>query len=113
MLVVAYFTSYLVGSAISFVILRRRLGGLEGAQLLRFGIRMLVVLLAAGAVTAAAAVGARRLRLDGSTPRRLAGPGRRVADCSGASWCSSGARLLRIREVTSLVDTVAARLRRG
>ena len=51
MLVVAYLASYAVGAAVSFVILRRTVGGLQGRQLLRFLVRMAIVLAAAGAAT--------------------------------------------------------------
>ena len=49
MLVVAYLASYAVGAGLSFVLLQRRVGGLEAAQLLRFLVRMALVLAAAGA----------------------------------------------------------------
>jgi len=48
-LVIAYGASYVLGSAVSYVILRGRLGGLETPALLRFLVR---VLLAGGAATA-------------------------------------------------------------
>ena len=51
MLVVAYLASYAVGAVVSFVVLRRTVGGLQGGQLLRFLVRMAIVLVAAGAAT--------------------------------------------------------------
>jgi putative peptidoglycan lipid II flippase len=47
MLVVAYLSSYAVGAVVSFVLLRRTVGGLETPQLLRFLARMSIVLAAA------------------------------------------------------------------
>ena len=111
MLVVAYFLSYLVGSVISFLVLRRRLGELEGAQLLRFGVRMALVL----AVAAVATWGSEwALAGLGEEPHPLVSLAR--AGVSGLIGCVVvvvGARLMHVREVTTLVDTVAARLHRG
>ncbi len=111
MLVVAYFISYLVGSVISFLVLRRRLGELEGAQLLRFGVRMALVL----AVAAVATWGSEwALAGLGEEPHPLVSLAR--AGVSGLIGCVVvvvGARLMHVREVTTLVDTVAARLHRG
>ncbi len=111
MLVVASLLSYLVGSLISFTVLRHRLGGLQGAQLVRFAVRMALVLGAAAAVTWGAQWGMSGL---GDQPHPLVSLGR--GGLSGLLGCVVvvlGARLLQVREVTTLVDTVAARLRRG
>ena len=111
MLVAAYFTSYVVGSAISFAVLRRSLGELEGHRLVRFAIRMVLVLAVAAAVTWASQ---RALGGLGEEPHPLVSLAR--GGFSGLLGCLVvllGARLLRVREVTTLVDTVAARLRRG
>ncbi|MDZ5661366.1 murein biosynthesis integral membrane protein MurJ [Nocardioides sp. S-58] len=110
MLVVAYLSSYAVGAAISSVLLRRTAGGIEGSQLLRFLVRMALVLAVAAAATWAA-----ELAMSGLGER----PGPLVAlvrgGLSGLAGCVVlllGARLLHVREVTSLVDMVAARLHR-
>ncbi|WP_322920623.1 murein biosynthesis integral membrane protein MurJ [Nocardioides renjunii] len=110
MLVVAYLSSYAVGAAISTVLLRRTAGGIEGSQLLRFLVRMALVL-----AVAAAAIWAAELAMSGLGER----PGPLVAlvrgGLSGLAGCVVlllGARLLHVREVTSLVDMVAARLHR-
>jgi putative peptidoglycan lipid II flippase len=111
MLVTAYLVSYLVGSAISFLVLRRTLGDLEGTQLLRFAIRMVLVLAIAGLVTWGSQWAMAGL---GDEPHPLVSLAR--GGLSGLLGCVVvlvGARLLRVREVTTLVDTVAARLRRG
>jgi putative peptidoglycan lipid II flippase len=52
-LVVAYGASYLVGSALSYAMLRHRLGGLETPRLVRFLVRLLLAAGIAAAVTAA------------------------------------------------------------
>ncbi|MBD3916284.1 murein biosynthesis integral membrane protein MurJ [Nocardioides hwasunensis] len=111
MLVIAYGSSYAVGAVASFLLLRRTVGGLETPQLVRFLVRMAVILVAAGAATWLV-----ELSMSGLGDR----PGPLVAlvrgGLSGLAGCVVlllGARLLRVREVTSLVDTVAARLRRG
>ena len=111
MLVVAYLASYTVGAVVSFVLLRRRVGGLETPQLLRFLVRMALVL----AFTGAAAWGVERAlagmgEYPGPFPSLLRGG---LSAMAGMLIFLAGARLLRVREVTSLVDTVAARLRRG
>ncbi|WP_416954939.1 murein biosynthesis integral membrane protein MurJ [Nocardioides sp. T5] len=111
MLVVAYLTSYAVGAVVSFVLLRRTVGGLETPQLLRFLTRMSLVLVAA--VAAAWSVELALAGL-GERPGPLVGLVRGGASAlAGLLVVLGGARLLRVREVTSLVDIVAARLRRG
>jgi len=111
MLVVAYLSSYVVGAVVSFTLLRRTVGGLETPQLLRFLARMAVVLVAAG--VAAWLVGFALADL-GERPGPLVGLVRGASSAlAGFVVVLVGARLLRIREVTTVVDTVAARLRRG
>jgi putative peptidoglycan lipid II flippase len=111
MLVVAYLSSYAVGAVVSFVLLRRTVGGLETPQLLRFLARMSIVL--AVAVAAAWSVELALAGL-GERPGPLVGLVRGGASAlAGLLVVLGGARLLRVREVTTLVDTVAARLRRG
>ncbi len=111
MLVLANLLSYLVGSMISFTVLRRTLGELQGAQLMRFAVRMALVLVVAAAVTWGAEWALSGL---GEEPHPLVSVARgAVSGLLGCAVILVGARLLRIREVTSLVDTVAARLRRG
>lgn len=111
MLVVAYLSSYAVGAALSFAVLQRTVGGLEAPQLVRFLVRMAVVL----AATAAAAWLV-ELAMAGLGQR----PGPLLALLRGGTSALVGglvllvgAKLMRVREVTTLVDTVAARLRRG
>jgi putative peptidoglycan lipid II flippase len=111
MLVVAYLSSYVVGAAISFVVLQRTVGGLEAATLVRFLVRMAFVLAAAAAAAwlvelAMAGLGERPAPFVALLRGGLSG-------LAGGLVVLVGARLLHVREVTTLVDTVAARLRRG
>jgi putative peptidoglycan lipid II flippase len=111
MLVVAYLSSYAVGAALSFAVLQRTVGGLEAPRLVRFLVRMVVVLAAAGAAAwlvelAMAGLGER----PGPFLALLRGG---TSALVGGVVLLVGAKLMRVREVTTLVDTVAARLRRG
>jgi putative peptidoglycan lipid II flippase len=111
MLVVAYLSSYAVGAVVSLVLLRRTVGGLQVPQLLRFLVRMAIVLAAAGV---AAWLVEWALAGLGDHPGPLVALFRGgLSGLAGGVVLLVGARLLRIREVTSVVDTVAARLRRG
>ncbi len=111
MLVVAYLTSYAVGAVVSFVVLQRTVGVLGAPQLLRFLVRMALVLAAAGA--AAWAVQLAMAGLGDRPPPLVALLRGGLSGLAGALVVLAGARLLHVREVTTLVDTVAARLRRG
>jgi putative peptidoglycan lipid II flippase len=112
MLVVAYASSYVVGAAISLTSLRREVGGIEGSALVRFLVRMLVVLAVAGAATWL--TGWALTPLVGETPGPIPSLVRAgVAGLVGCVVTLVGARVMRVREVTSLVDIVAARLRRS
>jgi len=96
---------------VSFVVLRRTVGGLETPQLVRFLVRMAVLLLAAGAAAwlvelALAGLGER----PGPLVALLRGG---LSALAGGFVVLAGAHLLHVREVTTLVDTVAGRLRRG
>jgi putative peptidoglycan lipid II flippase len=111
MLVVAYLSSYALGAVVSFVLLQRTVGGLEAPQLVRFLVRMAIVLAAAGAAAwlvewAMSGLGDRPGPLVALVRGGLSG-------LAGGLVVVAGARLLHVREVTSLVDTVAARLRRA
>jgi len=110
MLVVAYLSSYAVGAVVSFVVLQRTVGGLEAPRLVRFLVRMALVLAAAGAAAwlveqSLAGLGDR----PGPFVALLRGG---LSGLVGGLVVIAGARLLHVREVTTLVDTVAARLRR-
>ncbi len=107
-LVIAYGASYVLGSAVSYVLLRGRLGGLETPTLVRFVVRVLV---AAGAA-AAIAWGLGRL-LPGHTDdvsHVLAAI--RVVLLGGVDLgvFLLLAKLMRISEVTTVVDTLVRRI---
>jgi putative peptidoglycan lipid II flippase len=115
MLVIAYTTAYAVGSVVSFAVLARRLGGLPVGSLLGFLARLLV----AGGLGGAAAW-AVSLGLDNLLDRAPA-PGSQVWGLVELAVLGLVAlavlvvvgRALRLREITTVIDTVASRLRRG
>ena len=110
LLVVAYLASYVVGAGVSFLLLRRTVGGLQTPQLVRFLVRMALVLLVAGL---AAWLVERGLAGFGRYPGPVLSLVRGGLSAGvGLVVVLLGARLLHVREVTSLVDTVAARVRR-
>ena len=110
-LVVAYGSAYLVGAVLSFKVLSGRVGGLHGSQLLRFGVRIGLVVAVSTAL--AWAVHAGLGSWGGDAPPL---PGRLW---SGLVVATVGtvdvvvflllARLLRIREVTAVLALVARR----
>ncbi|WP_322937484.1 murein biosynthesis integral membrane protein MurJ [Nocardioides bizhenqiangii] len=115
MLVLAYTAAYGVGSLLSFTVLARRLGGLPVGSLLGFVARLLV----ASAVGAGAAWVV-DLGLD-EVLERAPGAGGwwwSAVDVAVLALVAVGvvvllARVLRLREVTTVIDTVGARLGRG
>jgi putative peptidoglycan lipid II flippase len=110
-LVLAWLASYVVGSAISYTLLRRRLGGLETPALVRFLVRMVIA--CAGAALAAWAV-EQALAGLGEEPGILLSLLRGgLAGLAAGLVLLGAARLMRIREVTALVDSVARRVRRS
>jgi len=107
-LVVAYGASYVLGSTASYLILRARLGGLETPALVRFLVRLLI---AAGVSTAVAwAVG--RLLPGHTDDVSHALAAARVVLLGGLDLALflALARAMRIREVTTVLDTVIRRL---
>jgi putative peptidoglycan lipid II flippase len=112
-LVLAYTASYVVGSALSYLALRRTLargaGGLATATLVRFLVRLAI---AAGVATFAAWGVATLLPGDDDPGHLLALA--RLALAAGADVLVFVvlARLMRLAEVTEVLDTVTRRLRR-
>jgi putative peptidoglycan lipid II flippase len=109
-LVIAYGASYLVGSALSYAMLRRRLGGLETPRLVRFLVRLLIAAGIAAAVTAAL-----RHVLPGSgddVSHVVAALRVAVLGAVDVLLFVMLAGAMRIREVGTVVDTVLRR-RRG
>ena len=113
-LVLAYTASYLVGAVVSYAVLRNTLGGLETPQLVRFLSRML---LAAAGSTAVAFLLAHVVHRLGQHPNQLVAAGQAlVITLVDLVVFVLLARILRLREVTSVIDMVASRLpsaRRG
>ena len=108
-LVVAYIAAYVVGSAVSYAVLRRRLGGLETPRLLRFLARMTV---AVPVATAAAWGVSHLIRANVEEPSQLVGGLSALAITTvDVVVFLVLARLLRITEVTSVVGLVSQRLR--
>ncbi len=107
-LVAAYGASYAVGSVVSYSVLRRELGGLRTPTLVRFGVRMAIAV----AVSTAAAYGARELLgFLGEEPTNLVAALRALlVTGTDVVVFLVLARLLHVREVTEVVDTVAGRL---
>lgn len=109
-LILAYTGAYAVGAAVSFTVLQRRLGGGGIGALGGFAVRLLV---AAGVSTAVAALAARgigEVRSDGWPWALLEGVLITTVDVVVFVVL---ARLLQLREVTSVLATVTGRLRRG
>jgi putative peptidoglycan lipid II flippase len=110
-LVIAYACSYAVGAVLSYAVLSRTVGGLQGRRLVRFLVRLLIAV----GISAAAAWGVLELLAD-----LVAGDGKLVAllDLSVAGLVFFGlylalARALRISEVTDVMSLVGRRLRRS
>jgi putative peptidoglycan lipid II flippase len=107
-LVVAYAASYVVGSVVSYAVLRRLLGGLETPRLVRFLARLAV---AAGVSTVAAFVLAQVLHGLTDTPAWPLAAGQAFAiTLLDVGVFVVMARLLSLSEVTSVIDTVTGRL---
>ena len=107
-LVLAYGASYLVGAALSYRTLAGRVGGLEGARLVRFLVRMVLVVAASTGVAWATHLGLDAVGPD--EPSRLWSA--LVVACVGAVDVVVFlvlARALRLREVTSVLALVTRR----
>ena len=107
-LVGAYAASYLVGAVLSYVVLRRRLGGLDGARLTRFLLRLVI----ATAISTGLAWVATRL-LHGLTPD----PQWPVATLEALAITGVDvvaflllAKVMRLDEVTSVIRTLTRRV---
>ena len=112
-LVAAYIASYVVGSLVSYLALRRTLaagaGGLDTATLVRFVVRLAI----ATAVAAFAAWGLATLLPGHDDPSHLLAL-LRLAVVGGADVLVFLvlARLMRLTEVTEVIDTITSRMRR-
>ena len=107
-LVIAYGSSYVLGSTVSYLMLRGRLGGLETPALVRFAVRVLV----AACVSTAIAWAVGRI-LPGHTDdvsHVLAAMRVVVLGAIDVGLFVVLARVMRISEVTTVVDTVVRRI---
>ena len=106
-LVGAYGTSYAVGAVVSYAVLRRTLGGLETTVLVRFLVRLLI---AAGAATLVS-WGVGHVLPGGSASSGHLVSALRLVVVGGVDVALFLvlARAMRIREVTSVLDTVLRR----
>ena len=103
-LVLAYTASYVVGSTLSYLVLRHLLGGLETRRLARFVVRLVL----AAAVSTAVAYGSRLALDEVDTGPGLAIAAVRAAVITGVDIAVflAAARLLHLREVTDVVATI-------
>ena len=112
-LVLAYITAYVVGSALSYLVLRRTLaaggGGLDTAALVRFLVRLLI----AAGIAVFAAWGVAMLLPGRDDPANLVALVRLVVvGAADVLVFVVLARLMRLTEVTEVLDTFARRLTR-
>ncbi|WP_240181614.1 murein biosynthesis integral membrane protein MurJ [Nocardioides sp. 616] len=109
-LVIAYATAYLVGSVVSYAVLRRTLGGLDSAGMLRFAIRLVAVVALSTALAWLVSLGLDAL---GQQPNPLVSLGRgAVVGTVDLVALVLLARLFRLGEVGELVDPVLDTVRR-
>ncbi|WP_426247275.1 murein biosynthesis integral membrane protein MurJ [Nocardioides sp. LHG3406-4] len=110
-LTLAYAAAYLVGACLSYSVLGRRLGGLHTPRLARFAVRLVLAVLVS---TAAALAVALLLPGWGEQPGRLTALWRGTAiGLVDLGVLLLMARALRLREITSVVDTVRGRVSRS
>jgi putative peptidoglycan lipid II flippase len=107
-LVVAYAASYLVGSVLSYVSLRRRLNGLDGAVLLRFVVRLLLATLAATGLAWVVFWGLGAVDGDPSWPVSVLEAA--VITAVDVAVFVVLARAMRLDEVTAMIRTVTRRV---
>ncbi|MCD4523748.1 murein biosynthesis integral membrane protein MurJ [Nocardioides sp. cx-173] len=110
-LVLAYTAAYVVGSAVSYTVLRRRLGGLESPRLMRFVVRLALVVALSTGVALVAALGLHALATDAPWP--VAALRAALVTAIDVAVFLVLARVLRLREVTTVIDSVTSRLRRS
>ncbi|MGN6129572.1 MAG: murein biosynthesis integral membrane protein MurJ [Nocardioidaceae bacterium] len=110
-LVLAYGGSYLVGAACSYALLRHLLGGLRTPALVRFGVRMVIAAGAATAVAWAVRYGVEQL-WPGGTGKAYSIVLLGAVGLADLAVFLVLARVLRIREVTGVLELVTSRLGR-
>jgi putative peptidoglycan lipid II flippase len=107
-LVIAYTASYLVGSVLSYAVLRHRLGGLRTPTLVRFLLRLGIAV----AVSTAAATGTAYLLhlVDDDPSWAVAAVWVVFIGAVDLAVLVPMAHLLRLREVTTVIETVTSRV---
>jgi len=106
-LVVAYGASYVLGASVSYLLLRHRLGGLETPELLRFLVRLSLATVVSTAV--AWALGSLLPGSGDDVSHVVAGVRLLLLTAIDIAVFIVLARLLRLREVTTVLDTVLHR----
>jgi putative peptidoglycan lipid II flippase len=109
-LVVAYAIAYAVGAAVSFVQLSRQLGGLAGRRLVRFGVRIGLVVAGAAGLAWLARIGIHHL-LTGDDKLTVLVHLVAIGAVGGGGYLAL-ARLVRLEEVTEVTRLVTGRLPR-
>jgi putative peptidoglycan lipid II flippase len=107
-LAVAYAASYFVGSVLSYVVLRRRLGSLDGARLTRFLLRLAVATAISTGVAWAVALVLNEISGDPEWP--VAALQALAITLVDVLVFLALARAMRLDEVTSVIRTVTRRV---
>ncbi len=102
-LVLAYTAAYVVGSGLSYLVLRSRLGGLETPRLVRYAVRLLLAVAGSTGLALALALMLRRLTGEPTFPVAIARTAVVTAADLAAFWLL--ARALGVREVAELIST--------
>lgn len=110
-LVIAYGLSYVVGATLSYFVFRRVTGGLDSLELVRFGVRILLV----GGLTALACLGVRELLISAWGPTE--NQARALVDLAilgvvGLIGLFGLARVFRLEELRAIVRIFGTRLGR-
>jgi putative peptidoglycan lipid II flippase len=108
-LALAYTGAYAVGAATAYVLLSRRLGGLDTAVLTRFVVRMALALAVAAAVAVAVAIGASAVLGDDRNKLEVILWLAAVGSSYGLVFLGA-ARAMHVKEVTELVESVTHRI---
>jgi len=107
-LAAAYAASYLVGSVLSYSVLRRRVGTLDDARLVRFLVRLALITVLTTAVAAVPALALDRWSGTESWPGAVLVAGVTLG-VAGVVYLLL-ARAFRLREVTDVIETLTRRL---
>ncbi|MQW77050.1 murein biosynthesis integral membrane protein MurJ [Nocardioides sp. dk4132] len=107
-LAAAYAASYLVGSVLSYGVLRRRIGTLDDARLVRFLVRLVLITVLTTAVAAVPALTLDRWSGTDSWPGAVLVAGVTLG-VAGVVYLLL-ARAFRLREVTDVIETITRRL---